>query len=191
MPRILEECVAYFESTECADTLARNGASKPRCIGMHYANDKIELRYNMSLRNHSSTFQLVYDQITQECTIAVQFLGQARNRWEQIALLAGISPGLSGLNLDGDVTLDRSAGIVSWSWRITHKDELSLIAQYLGTMATLSFERDLETNMLSNLHRGSTPLEYALKTALADYQNQYGAGSITEWLMEALLQNSL
>ncbi len=112
-------------------------------IGITYDDTKIVLLYNMPLRSHSATFQLIYNIVTQEVSLSVQYLGQARDRWEQIAVLAATSPELSGLVLDGSIHLDLQGGIVTGGWKVKTLNDLQMTEKYLTIMNTLSFERDL------------------------------------------------
>ena len=111
-------------------------------IGITYDDTEIVLLYNMPLRSHSATFQLVYNFITQEAALHVQYLGEARRRWEQIAVLAAASPELSGLILDAPIQLDLKAGIVNCGWKISTLKTLEMVEKYLRTMNDLSFQYD-------------------------------------------------
>jgi hypothetical protein len=151
LPELIQSIIRYCETDECRDILALRNIQVPIRIGMNYTPSMIELAYNMSLRNHSSTFQIKYNQLTQQASIAVQFLGQARNRWEQIALLANLGTDISNLELISDVVLDTSAGITSWEWIIHNQKEFELIMKYLALCGTLSFEHNLQIDELQEL----------------------------------------
>ena len=187
IPQELKDITTYIESSSCHNVLTEQGAGIPQRIGIRYTPNSIELLYNMSLRNHSSTFQIIYNQTTQQCTVAVQFLGEARNRWEQVALLAAISPDLSNLPLVDDVTLDTTAGIVSWNWAIHQKDMPSVI-DYLGRMAQLSFGNDLYIEALINLYNGPATISSrtAVRNALNKYQTNYGRSDTVYYLLQQL-----
>jgi hypothetical protein len=107
-------------------------------IGLEYTPEKIALLYNIPLSNHSATLQIVYDNATQETAIQCQFLGEARARWQNIALLAAASPELSGLTLQDTILFDAQAGIVAWAWLIKNINEVVIIINYLGIMSRMS-----------------------------------------------------
>ena len=151
-------------------------------IGMNYGPEMIEIFYNMPLNNHSSTLQIRYNQITKECSISVQFLGQARGRWEQISYLAAISTDLSQLQLTNNVALDITAGIVAWSWKVESSQDLSMIIEYLKIMSQLSFEYDLSSEWLLSLHKGPQSFQQTMQQASQNYQNRYGKPA-KEWLL--------
>jgi hypothetical protein len=112
----------------------------------------------------------------------MQFLGEARNRWEQIAFFAAISNDVSNLALVEDVFLDTQAGIVSWSWIIKGEQELPVIAQYLSIMSQLSYGDTLDARMLAQVHKGSHSLAKTMQNAIAKYVARYGRPS-NEWLL--------
>lgn len=143
LPHIVQDLITAFESTEARNMLRDNNASQPNCIGIEYGNDNITLRYNMPLRSHSATFQIIYNLISQECYFTMQCLGPARSRWREIAQLVTLSK--TQFSDTDDSMLDEQAGIVSWKWRITTKRHLSLLPRYLAMIAYLSYERSIST----------------------------------------------
>jgi hypothetical protein len=171
MPPFLEACREAVEAT-------KKITLQP--IGISYTADETMLSYNIPLNNHSGAFQFIYNSITQECLGAVQFLGEARGRWEQVAILARLSPELSGLKLTQDVLFDEKAGIVSWSWIIEKSDQLPLILDYLSIMGNqLSYSNDIELANLKSLYRGSSAQESsAIKRILQNYTNKFGAHGV-------------
>lgn len=185
LPSIMVKAAQYFETGDGAQTVMNHKAGNPQRIGIHYTPDTIELFYNMSLNNHSSTFQIIYDQRSQQCSLAVQFLGEARRRWSQVAFVAAISHDLSGLDLIGDVTLDMNAGITSARWVINNEDTLPIIAEYLGEMAEISFRQSssVQASMLQKLYRGNGSFEDVLERAMNNYEKRYGvrAPHIFRW----------
>ncbi len=150
IPQQLQECASFFEKQ-----FSPSHASRPQRIGINYTADSIEFLYNMALRNHSSTFQIAYNQTTQQCSLSIQFVGEARQRWEQIAFLANLSPELSGLKHAHPVVFDKNAGIVSCSWIIKNKTDLDCISKYVSYMAVLSYESSLYMEMLTDVNRNA------------------------------------
>jgi hypothetical protein len=143
-------------------------------IGMNYREDGIEFLFNMPLRNHSSTLKLTYNNLHKTCLFTINFLGQARTRWEKIAFLGAISPELSGLQLSEKVLLDKKAGITSITWIMRNKNDLKIILDYCITMADLSFESDLSYTMMKDLFRGQAAIATVLEKALENYIKNYG-----------------
>lgn len=184
LPQSIIDIMTYLQSPECIQQLTSGRASAPVLIGISYTTDLIELKYNMSLNNDSSTFQIIYNQSTQTCSMSVQFLGEARNRWEQIALLADLSPMLSGLELIDSVMLDEQAGIVSFSWSLQTATHLPLVVLYLSEMGRLSFERDLTANRLKRLVRTTNAVKQTIIGALQYYKQIHSKNSIIEKLLQ-------
>lgn len=54
-------------------------------IGVELSASHLTLQYNIPLRNHSAKLFLTYDEGTGEASIRLQFLGEARDRWQMIA----------------------------------------------------------------------------------------------------------
>lgn len=180
LPELFKTAVTYFQnrSFNCTD----GSVYHANRIGLTYTPDIIEFCYNVPLNNHSSTFQLCYNQITQQCTMSMQFIGEARDRWEQIAFLAGISQDLSNIELANDIVFDQQAGIVSWSWVIKNSADLQRIDQYIPPMIVLAYSSNLTKNMMRPLARGSQSFDESLQQASDNYKNKYGTPN-QAWLL--------
>jgi hypothetical protein len=195
LPIIVQNAIAYFEGSQCGNIVAQNGyASAPQRMGINYTTDTIEILYNLSMRNHSSTFQIIYDQRTQQCRMAVQILGEARTtRWAEVAYVAAISKDLSDLDLDADVIFDRNAGIVAFSWILKPNTNLAIIPEYFNVMADLAYQMRVTPqsrfteSMLRRLHRGTGSFEDTIRQAKTNYQNHYGisAPSYQGWMQQS------
>ncbi len=152
----------------------KKASYKIQRIGMAYLEDSIEFFFNMPLNNHSSTLKLTYNNLHKTCSFSINFLGEARTRWESIAFLGAISPELSGLELSGEVLLDKRAGITKITWIIRNQLDLSTILDYCITMAELSFTYNISETMLKKLLKGGAPIKTVLEKALANYTKNYG-----------------
>ncbi len=53
-------------------------------LGVDVDSERVVVRFNLPIRNHSSTFQIVFDAQKHETIFQFQFLGQARARWGYI-----------------------------------------------------------------------------------------------------------
>jgi phosphohistidine swiveling domain-containing protein len=178
LPPLLETCRKDLES---------NGKITIAPIGISYTPDEIKISYNIPLRNHSATTQLIYNTIVQECTCAVQFLGEARGRWKEVALFANISPGLSGLKLAQNVQFDEQAGLVSWAWLIEKSNQLPTIIDYLNIMGqSLSFENNLTLDNLYTVYTGSRARDMEIKKILENYEKTFGHSYTAQWLISQL-----
>jgi len=134
MPAAFKDIFEYVET---------ESAVEKAFIGFSYDETKIVMFYNMPLRNHSATFQISYSFITQEIKLHAQYLGEARARWEQIAVAVAVSPELSGLVLDDLIIFDKSGGFVGWTWKCEDIEVAKIIFAYLDLMNNLSFEHDI------------------------------------------------
>lgn len=138
VPEILIQAMQVIEDVSDS-ILNESGASHPQRIGIDYNPQAISIKYNMPLNNHSSTFQLAYDRVQEQCSISIQFLGQARSRWKEIATFIGGSAERSGLTLSEPINLDERAGIVSWGWRVNTAEDVICGKKYLAQCARISF----------------------------------------------------
>jgi hypothetical protein len=173
MPSIAQELSTKLESSSFAPH-ARDFFGhhlKPQRIGLRYSNDTIEIMYNMSLRNHSSTLQLIVETQTQDCFLAVQFVGNARSRWEEILLCAAISEHVSGLTLKDQIVFDYSAGLVSFTWQVDKQSQIELIESYLTLMADISYGRKLSLSRLRCIKN----MPKTINDALDIIQKKYGS----------------
>lgn len=149
------------------DLLDRQNDLKESLIGIVYDETYIRLFFNMPLRNHSATFQLVYNFVTQESMLQVQYLGQARLRWEQIAVLAAASPEFSHVILDGPIILDRDGGIVAITWKVDSVDVLQILIEYLKIMNELSFDfGNITYTSLAAINKTNQPQAEVLRKVL-------------------------
>jgi hypothetical protein len=159
-------------------------------IGISYRSDMITLYYNIPLRNHSATLQLMYDGIHQECLCAVQFLGESRDRWEQVAFLARISPMLSNLSLQGEPHFDRQGGMVSWIWHMKTVAHTINVLAYLKIMYNVSYGDDISIQNLVDLYiNKNQPIEQQkqfIKTIIQDDIKRFGTCAIAQELLQKI-----
>ena len=117
-------------------------------LGLEFTDKQVIYSYNYPLRNHSATFNLIYDKDSQDCTIEVQFLGPARQRWALINDFVKLIDESSILKLKQAPEWDENS--LKFAWRLTStKDidrsikELEGIADY--TMLYVSPESRFAT----------------------------------------------
>ncbi len=154
-----------------------------KMIGISFDANKTTLSYNIPLQNHSATLQLHYDNNLQECSCAVQFLGESRSRWEQVAALARMSQQLSGLDLVDEVFFDETAGVISWQWIIKNKEQLPIIGQCLIIMKYLSFGHDLNLEHLRAVYQGAER-DATIKKIVRNYMQQFGSFYALEQIVD-------
>jgi len=188
LPEMLQAVHNIVTSETSANLLRNSGASQPSCIGINYTAEQIELKYNMPLNNHSSTFQLRYNNNTHECTLAAQFLGQSRDRWEVVDVLMSLSPHLSNLTLKGPVVFERNAGLVAWEWHITKPEDIETAITYLAAAARISFQSSYSfrwmdlSDLLESMNRKATPWKTTLQASLNAYCRLHGRSSASRVL---------
>lgn len=183
VPTVLKEAMQYFENDEYKKQLSDVSAGIPSRLGISYTADAIEIFYNIPLNNHSLTVQIQYNNYLHECTIAVQFLGESRARWETIGLLANMSADLSPLRLAQPVTIDTKAGMVSWSWVVNSPAAIAMVGQYICTMGRLSFGGSLQLSDLCVYTKLETIL-YKFDALIAKYKNQYQESSVIQNVLD-------
>lgn len=165
---------AVFEYIE-NDTLF-----KKSLIGFKYTEKEIVASYNVPLRNHSATFQLSYSFITQDITFHMQYLGESRQRWEQIAVLAAASPELSHLTLEGPIVLDLDGGIVSWKWHISNEKNAYVIMEYVRIMNELSFT-PLANVPLAPIHQTPDSIQTIFKKVYSHFSKRIRGSLQQDW----------
>lgn len=146
------------------------GRLKPQRLGVRTTAHTTEILYNMPLRNHSSTMQIVINKATNQCTLSVQFIGEARKRWEQILVFAALSPELSGLPLKDRIICDTNSGVVSFNWIIQNDVQIRLAESYLVGMAYVSYENDILRRHLEEVNLTNANINKCLDNVA----NQYG-----------------
>ncbi|BDC34426.1 hypothetical protein Noda2021_03840 [Candidatus Dependentiae bacterium Noda2021] len=181
LPSLAKELIAKLQSPQFAPLAFKMGLNHdlaPQRLGVRNTPTTTEILFNMPLRNHSSTMQVIVNKATQECYFAVQFVGQARGRWQQAQLCAAFSPYLSGLEHKERIVCDRQAGIVSIVWNIKNSANIQSIEDYITILALLSYERDLKWRHLEQLNTQKV----TIKSAIEAVKNEYGDHSILHLL---------
>lgn len=98
---------------------------------------KITAYYNLPLRNHSATFQVVFDKISGDCALSVQFLGYAGSRWQEIAEFGKLLDKVGGPVLLEKPTVE--GDVVSLSWKIKTPPQVDQTFAFLGVLSELTF----------------------------------------------------
>lgn len=191
LPEIMQKFLTYLDTPECKQLFNQNNIGYPQRIGIQYSPETIELHYNMALNNHSSTFQIVYNRMTQQCTFNLQFLSSARSRWRQISILMRISPDFSGLSL-ADSLLDETAGIVSCSWSVNSAGEFPVIMKYVTTLAQIANKQpnSIDLRYINQLHPAGAARNAKLRQALMAYEQKYGSDTFTRQFLNDIQQNA-
>lgn len=149
-------------------------------VGIIYDETTLKLSYNMPLNNHSGAFQLIYNFTTQEISVLVQYLGEARTRWEQIAGVAAASPDLSGLILDGPVTFDWRGGLVTWTWKVDSLDTMQTIVANLDVMNNISFN-DISNQSLANINKTSNTVRAIFERVFPQFATRIRGNLQQNW----------
>lgn len=177
---LLQEKLCVPEILVSAKTkLENNIYLSMRLIGISFKGDVTTLAYNIPLNNHSATLQLHYNSNLQECSCSVQFVGESRSRWEQVAALARMSPQLSGLQLIDEVSFDETAGVVSWQWIIKNDQQLPIILNFLTLMKEVSFVSNFTLENLYTVYQGADR-DIAIKSIIRNYVQQFGSFYVLE-----------
>lgn len=70
-------------TVESVHTIREGQVGTPQLIGVDVDETGITFYYNVPLRNHSGKLTVRYDRLTETISLQGQFLGQARDRWEE------------------------------------------------------------------------------------------------------------
>lgn len=115
-----------------------NFGLKVQRIGMQIQNDAIVIHYNVPLRNHSGRIKLHYDRASQVLSFQGLFLGQARERWEEIAKWI---KALEKVDLFvGKTPLRQTVNELSFEWKINSPEQLEKALEEYHDMAEWSLD---------------------------------------------------
>jgi hypothetical protein len=87
-------------------------------IGINFTQNMLTYYYNMPLRNHSNTFQIIYHLKNKKTEVVIQFIGEARDRWQALLNHLPLATKLFDLNPSITPNLDSEKGMVSFGWFI-------------------------------------------------------------------------
>jgi hypothetical protein len=118
--------------------------------------------------------------MTQETKLHVQYLGQARSRWEKIAAVAAISPELSGLTLDGPIILDQPGGFVAWTWNLDNSETTQIIFDYLNIMNYLTF-RSFSAVSFHNINKTTEPIQNIFNKVYPNFAKRIKGTMLRNW----------
>ncbi|MDP3889028.1 MAG: PEP/pyruvate-binding domain-containing protein, partial [bacterium] len=107
-----------------ADKVTKTKAS---LIGVKLDNSRLTYFYNKPLENHSSTLQIMYDIKSKTTILAVQFVGEARTRWDRIAIMGSIISEAMGLSFFKKPEVDKIKGIIEFAWNVLNENQARLV----------------------------------------------------------------
>ena len=97
------------------------------------------LYFNETLRNHSSSYEIIYDYATKKTRLKLRFLGEARDRWphsESVTrLLLPLSHGLKNFS---DPFSDLDRGLLEIDWQIDSLEQAANAIEIIRRFANLS-----------------------------------------------------
>lgn len=115
-----------------------------QCIGIEQSEEALILSYNVPLRNHSSSFQIIFK--NEGVVIKIQLLGQARKRWKQTNQYlhwldkTGIQP-LAKKPILKEFLLD-------FSWKVQHEGQINQLFQIIDSIYESSLIRTYDPTIL-------------------------------------------
>ncbi len=71
-------------------------------IGFDIHNRGIRVNYNMSMRSHAATIHVDYDKQAESALIHMKLIGEARDRWDIIAIFVQVASGAGSIPLAKD-----------------------------------------------------------------------------------------
>lgn len=108
-------------------------------IGVSLETDYLIYYFNMPLRNHSCTFQIIFDNRNKITSLAVQFVGQARERFSRMADLIYLFTSLYGISIDQAPSLDEQRGKLEFTLKIMRESQIPIIFSFLNDMIRETF----------------------------------------------------
>ena len=110
--------------------------SSASLIGISFSDNKLTYYYNLPIRQHSNTFQIIYNMQTKTVDFSVQFLGtDVFGRWWLFAEVAYLISRLAKLSFSEFPKVDIERGILSFAWQIEPTTNTSLVVNYIKVLA--------------------------------------------------------
>lgn len=131
VPQIIKELT--YEAKKI--TLQSDKIQTPSLIGISFNGATLIYYYNLPLRNHSNTFQIIYDLREKKATLAVQFIGFSGPRWQKLASAIHLMSLNSNLFLKQSPMIDNARGIISFAWNIDTVDQARIALSYFRLLA--------------------------------------------------------
>ena len=103
-------------------------------IGISYQQDSITYYYNRPLRNHSCTFQLAYNTKDKALTISLQFIGEARSRWADIARESTAIAEKEGYTVLEKPIVDETRGKVGFTWLLETEAQATSAISHVNSL---------------------------------------------------------
>ena len=104
--------------------------------GMEISEQKIKVKYNIPLRNHSAQMTLTHDKASGNITVQGFLMGQARNRWGDAAYIANLLDKANQLPLYSPIHL--SPLEVNFDWFAQNPKSINLVLEVFDDFCTQS-----------------------------------------------------
>lgn len=108
-------------------------------IGIDIQENKLIYYFNIPLRNHSNTFQLTYNAKDKTLICAIQFLGQARERFSEMANSINFFSSLNGVKLEEKPVVDQLRGELNFAVRLQNEDQIKALFYLMYDLIGVTF----------------------------------------------------
>lgn len=132
---------------------------------------QITYYYNLPAKNHSNTFQVIYDHGTKQTRFDIQFIGDARIRWPQFSRWSILFSLLSGIELAKEPEIDKNRGILKLSFTLTKHEQVGLLFRFITKLVeyTVGERKENEVYVLLRNVLGNQIVENALKNNVSQF----------------------
>jgi hypothetical protein len=109
----------------------------PFLTGVEWTKEHIRYSYNLTMGNHSCTFEIFYSTSTQKCSIQSFFIGNDWSRWSRIAIAVKAIAKYLAIPLTKE-RLDSKQGIVTFKMEVD-KGSIEVLSKILGHFVISTF----------------------------------------------------
>ncbi len=176
----------------------------PSMIGTNLDKNELRFYFNQTLRNHSNSFNIAYSLRDKKTYFHVQYMGEARERWQFFAnIIKHIFPHSRELEISEMPFVDQNRGLMTFAWQISKTQDISQAVAVLKILGDLSnsFDLDKVKKLIEheikiknvNIHDGflASYCQEELSILSADHQlyDYYYHVDLIEWLIEDYKEN--
>ena len=113
-------------------------------FGVNFKDDLLIYFFNLSLRNHGNTFQIIYDVHKEEVRIKFELLGLAYDRWRMTFNLTHLFAELFNIDFYQEPKIEEDRGFVTSTLVVKNELQISLILKIIDKLIKLSFTLGIE-----------------------------------------------
>ena len=112
-------------------------------IGINLEENKITYFFNIPLRNHSATFEIIYNAKDQNIIFAMQFIGEARERFQMMAEFIKLFSSIVNVPIVQGPLVNQRQGFLDFAFKLSDKNQVVPLLQLIQDLISASFNEGL------------------------------------------------